>query len=269
MSSSSSLWVRYWKMLVVVVSCGVVLILITGPAVSTAFRPHVVRSSSSSHRRTIKASTTLSEQDVWILLRGGADSSSSVISVKDDDDEEEEEEDDDVEDEEEEEGDSVSSTTSSSSSTSSTATTLKMKPLDTPLATAALKSVIKTKQVLAQQKTAILKQTVQSKLLSSSNNKQKKKNPSSSYYKRAIPYIIRAAMNPFTFWAMTRSYWASLFNLNYLHDQQSSSGELLRTAREELEKRKVTLPNSSNKRGKKTMKRGQAKTLNDLPKLSS
>lgn len=276
MSSSSSLWVRYWKMLVVVVSCGVVLILITGPAVSTAFRPHVVRSSSSSHRRTIKASTTLSEQDVWIRLRGGADSSSSVISVKDDDDEEEEdeedeEEDEEVEDEEEEEEEgSVYSSTTTSSSTSSTSIAIEKKPLDTPLATAALKSVTKTKQVLAQQKTAILKQTVQSKLLSSSNNKQKKKNPSSSYYKRAIPYIIRAAMNPFTFWAMTRSYWASLFNLNYLHDQQQSSGELLRTAREELEKRKVTLPNSSNnKRGKKTMKRGQAKTLNDLPKLSS
>ena len=251
------------------------LIIMTAGGVSTAFRPHVVvssSSSSSSSSRVSHPSTTLSEQDVWIRLRGGADSSSSVISVKDDDDEEEEdeEEDEEVEDEEEEEEDESvsSSSTTSSSSTSSTSIAFEKKPLDTPLATAALKSVTKTKQVLAQQKTAILKQTVQSKLLSS-NNKQKKKNPSSSYYKRAIPYIIRAAMNPFTFWAMTRSYWASLFNLNYLHDQQQSSGELLRTAREELEKRKVTLPNSSNKRGKKTMKRGQAKTLNDLPKLSS
>ena len=36
-----------------------------------------------------------------------------------------------------------------------------------------------------------------------------------------LPYVIRAFLNPFTVAAMTKHYFASLFNVNYLEDQVS------------------------------------------------
>ena len=34
-----------------------------------------------------------------------------------------------------------------------------------------------------------------------------------------VPYVIRSFMNPFTVFAMTRAYFGSLFNLNYMKEQ--------------------------------------------------
>ena len=234
-----------------------------------AFQPKTI------HHHPMSMFLLLNNEEEGFVTRGG-DSTSNKIDRSDD--EEEEEEDDegegevvDVEDDEEEEEDEiVSSTPSKTSAKTATA------KIDTKLATAALKSVTKTKEKLDQQKTAILKQTVQTQLSSTTaiHKASKKKNKGSllQSYKHVVPYILRAAMNPFTLFAMTKSYWASLFNLNYLQQvQQAANGSnvVLRTAHEEQEKRKVSLPASNNKRSKKTMKRGQAKTLNDLPKLSS
>ena len=218
------------------------------------------------------------------LLRGGVSSSSKSINMNEEYEEEDEEANDDEEvavgatapsvDEEEDEEEVEELENKKSISAEAAAAT----KIDTKLATAALKSVTKTKEKIVQQNTAILKQAVQSKLSTTpqTTTKKTKTNRSSSVlqvYKRVVPYIVRAAMNPFTFIAMTKSYWASLFNLNYLHEQQSMNNEsgntMLRTAMEEQEKRKVSLPSSNRQSKKKTMKRGHAKTLNDLPKLSS
>lgn len=237
-------------------------------------------------RRMIRhtMSPLLLQEEGFILLRGGDSSSSSnTINVNDDDEEEEDDDEEEVEeavaitsssdDDEEDEEDEDETEEEIVEKKSVTAT-----KVDKKLATAALKSVTKTKEKIVQHQTAILKQAVQSKLSNStppSSKSKKNKGSVLQVYKRVVPYIIRAAMNPFTLIAMTKSYWASLFNLNYLHQQQQNGGGsnvLLRTAMEENEKRKVSLPSSSssNRRStKKTMKRGQAKTLNDLPKLSS
>lgn len=233
-------------------------------------------------RHPMSPSLLLQEEGILLLLRGGDSSSSSsnTINVNDDDDDEEEE------DEEEEEEDAITITSSDDDNEEEEdeeeeeeeiveKKSVAATKVDTKLATAALKSVTKTKEKIVQHQTAILKQAVQSKLSTTLPSSKSKKNKGSvlQVYKRVVPYIIRAAMNPFTFIAMTKSYWASLFNLNYLHQQQmmnqGGNNVLLRTAIEENEKRKVSLPSSNRRSTKKTMKRGQAKTLNDLPKLSS
>ena len=236
-----------------------------------AFQPKTI------HHHPMSMFLLLNNEEEGFLPRGG-DSTSNKIDRNDDEEDEEEEDEEEEEgedvdvkdDEEEEEDEIVSSTPSKTSAKTATA------KIDTTLATAALKSVTKTKEKLDQHKTAILKQTVQTQLSSTTaiHKSSKKKNKGSllQSYKHVVPYILRAAMNPFTLFAMTKSYWASLFNLNYLQQvQQAANGSnvVLRTAHEEQEKRKVSLPASNNKRSKKTMKRGQAKTLNDLPKLSS
>jgi hypothetical protein len=129
--------------------------------------------------------------------------------------------------------------------------------LDASLAAAALKSASKAK--VSQQ--ASVKKAVNIQLKAKAVSKTSRR-----IFPR-IPYILRASLNPFTLLAMTKSYWASLFNLNYLQ-QQTASGQELRSAVEEQAKRSPK-PSSSFSKRKRTMKRGQAKTLNDLPKLSS
>lgn len=44
-----------------------------------------------------------------------------------------------------------------------------------------------------------------------------------------VPYIVRAMLNPFTVFAMTQKYFASLFNVNYLEDVSSSAYKNLKT----------------------------------------
>ena len=41
---------------------------------------------------------------------------------------------------------------------------------------------------------------------------------SSNWYKRTVPYIIRACLNPFTVWKMTKAYFVSLMDINYLKE---------------------------------------------------
>jgi len=107
-----------------------------------------------------------------------------------------------------------------------------------------------------------------------------------------IPYIIRAALNPLTLFAMTKAYFGSLFNLDYLEKVRYVSGicpllvfhvailthfdpnhctftiqdssQDLRSALEEKAKRS----GGGGGKGKRRMKPGQAKTLSDLPQLS-
>jgi len=84
-----------------------------------------------------------------------------------------------------------------------------------------------------------------------------------------IPYIVRACVNPLTLFAMTRAYFASLFNINYLANQDSSQG--LRSALEAKAKRESAAGGGApaKKKGKRAMKPGQAKSLSDLPALSA
>lgn len=82
--------------------------------------------------------------------------------------------------------------------------------------------------------------------------------------KLRIPYIIRVCFHPITVISMTRAYFSSLFNISYL-EQEKSQG--LRSALEAKAKRDA--PSGGNKRGKRAMRPGQAKTLSDLPQLSA
>ena len=64
---------------------------------------------------------------------------------------------------------------------------------------------------------AVAKEAVSSTLRESAITPQRKKK--TNLLKRfKVPYIIRASINPFTLLQMTRGYWASLFNLNYLKE---------------------------------------------------
>ncbi|CAJ1930493.1 unnamed protein product [Cylindrotheca closterium] len=81
----------------------------------------------------------------------------------------------------------------------------------------------------------------------------------------SLPYILGAILNPFTLIQMTKGYWASLFDLNYLKENDDSSSNL----RNALEA-KARKGGSSNMRpGKRKMKPGQAKSLSDLPALNT
>jgi hypothetical protein len=80
-----------------------------------------------------------------------------------------------------------------------------------------------------------------------------------------VPYIVRASLNPFTFIAMVRLYWVTFFDYDYMKKRQVS-GQELRSALEEKAKRSTY---GGSKKAKRKMKPGQAKTLSDLPQLSS
>lgn len=164
------------------------------------------------------------------VSRGGA-----TIPVEDDD--EEEESDYEVDDEEEEEEED--------------------ETYDATLAAAALKSVEKQQQRKRAKKHKEVKEEVVAKLT-------KKKKKSGSLVRKVVPYIVRASLNPFTLVAMVKSYWVSLFDVDYLKKRTPTHQEL-RSALEEKAKRSGPSPG----KGKRKMKRGQAKTLADLPKLNA
>eukprot|EP00978_Attheya_sp_CCMP212_P029144 scaffold102690_cov46-Attheya_sp.AAC.1 len=108
-------------------------------------------------------------------------------------------------------------------------------------------------------KTAESKQAVS--ITMSMTNKSKSKKKSSSSMIR-IPYILKACLNPLTVFAMTRAYFASLFNIHYL---EQDSSQTLRSALQEKAKQN----DGASKKRKRAMKPGQAKTLSDLPQLSA
>ena len=138
--------------------------------------------------------------------------------------------------------------------------------LDASLAAAALKSASKTKAKAISEKVQTAKKAVDAQLSETKPPSVKKaaiKQPRRRLFK--LPYIVRALLNPFTALAMTKAYWASLVDLNYMQRQQPQQGQELRSALEEKAKRNSGGP----PKGRRKMKRGQAKTLADLPQLST
>jgi hypothetical protein len=81
-----------------------------------------------------------------------------------------------------------------------------------------------------------------------------------------LPYIVKATMNPIVFFQMTAGYWKSLCNINYLTENAANSSQDLRSA---LEQKARQGGDKKSSRGKRKMKPGQAKTLSDLPQLST
>jgi len=81
---------------------------------------------------------------------------------------------------------------------------------DLTLTHSAMSAVSKSQKKHAQES----KQTVNASLQKANNPKKK------SQWKKMLrlPYIIRACLNPFTVFAMTRAYFASLFNISYLEE---------------------------------------------------
>lgn len=80
-----------------------------------------------------------------------------------------------------------------------------------------------------------------------------------------VPYIVKACLNPFVFIQMTKGYWASLFDVNYMKEKEDSSQDL-RNALEQ--KARQGGAGGGGRKGRKKMKPGQAKTLSDLPQLN-
>ncbi len=103
-------------------------------------------------------------------------------------------------------------------------------------------------------KTKLAKVAVQAAVAASIKPKAKKS--SRSLLKLLhVPYIIRACMNPFTLIKMTRAYFGSLAQLDYLNDNDSSKD--LRSALQEKAKKGGGSGGSS--RGKRKFKPGKAK----------
>eukprot|EP00984_Skeletonema_dohrnii_P008829 scaffold3289_cov92-Skeletonema_dohrnii-CCMP3373.AAC.3 len=173
----------------------------------------------------------------------------------------------------------------------------KAKKLATSTKSATQKKALKQTAV----KTAALKSKVSVAMASSSSSSKpvaKKK----GVYKRFVPYIVRACLNPFTLVAMTKAYFVSLMDINYLNKEMQfkrglralNSGILntlsdnlhsfcvestfwvfavlkaepsqnLRSALEEKARKQQPGPTKP----KRKMKPGQAKTISDLPQLSA
>mmetsp|Transcript_22774 Transcript_22774/g.37721 ORF Transcript_22774/g.37721 Transcript_22774/m.37721 type:complete len:227 (-) Transcript_22774:282-962(-) len=189
-------------------------------------------------------------QKAFVVLRGGSDDDDDEIDELIEELLEEQDSDgEDTDDEEEEEEEKV----------------------DPKLTKAAIKSTSKAKT----KKTTAAKKKVSAKLKSTpskaaplkatpvSKSKPKKKGKSLMQVLK-VPYILRACMNPFTVFAMTKAYFASLFNFNYLKEDNTQN---LRSAMEE--KAKKSGGSTGRKKGKRQMRPGQAKTLSDLPVLSA
>lgn len=68
--------------------------------------------------------------------------------------------------------------------------------------------------------------------------------------------------------AMTKAYFASLFDISYL-EKKAPPAQQLRSALEDKAKKQGGLGGGTPKKGKRAMKPGQAKTLSDLPQLSA
>jgi len=122
------------------------------------------------------------------------------------------------------------------------------------------KSVVAAAKKSRKKKTKSVKKAVSASL-------SKTKSPISSKKEKTsllkIPYVVRMFMNPLTVFAMTKAYFASLFNINYMDEDPTQ------TLRSALEHKAKTAVNVGKKKPGKKMRRGQAKTLSDLPQLSA
>jgi len=133
---------------------------------------------------------------------------------------------------------------------------------DVGLATSAISAVEKAKKKKAEEAKRTMNKAILKSKVAAEVRKKRKKSPS---LLKKVPYIFRAFMNPFTVLTMTRGYFASLFNIDYLEEHlEDDSSQNLRSALEEKAKISPT-------RGKRTrkMRPGQRKTLSDLPQLSA
>ena len=135
-------------------------------------------------------------------LRGGA---SVDADDEDDEDEMEESEYDECADEEEEGGSMITHAASTPGSKSSDAATKNNK---VTLATS-------TQELIQKKQTTEMKSQFKKAVSASSSTSSKKKSSGNSLYKRYVPYIIRATLNPITLWTMTKAYFVSLCDINY------------------------------------------------------
>ncbi|KAL7529430.1 hypothetical protein ACHAXR_002962 [Thalassiosira sp. AJA248-18] len=91
-----------------------------------------------------------------------------------------------------------------------------------PIITTAKKLATSTKTIAQKKKTAVIKSKVKVAMASSSSSTAAaavtKKKSGGNLYKRYVPYIVRACLNPFTFLAMTKAYFVSLCDINYLKE---------------------------------------------------
>jgi len=131
--------------------------------------------------------------------------------------------------------------------------------VESSLAAAAVAAVAKAKKKKAEEAKRLMSEAIRVSKVATEVKKRQKKKP--SLFKK-IPYILRAFVNPFTVLAMTRGYFASLINIDYM---QEDSSQNLRSALEEKARKSGS---AKGKRAKK-MRPGQAKTLSDLPQLSA
>jgi hypothetical protein len=192
-----------------------------------------------------------------IEVRGGADAR-AVAAEEDEDAAASEEEEDEEADEEEEGGGGGEEELGGAE---------REGEFDAALSASAVRAAAKSRAKKEASQKAASKKAVSDRLKqdgSSLTTKKKKKGVSSVVFFR-VPYIVRASLNPWTVWKMTVAYWASLFNLDYLKPD-ASSGQNLRSALEEKAKYDGS---GGKKKGRRTMKRGQAKTLSDLPRLNT
>jgi hypothetical protein len=165
--------------------------------------------------------------NLFINIRGGATLSNDDEEEDDDEidldeeeeDEEDEEEDEDVEDEEELQAALAAKAALKAASTvkKSAKSKAKKSAAKEGLAASTVKASTKSKT----QKAAAAKEAVNVNLLSSSatshaSTKTKKKKKSSLLKMLHIPYIIGACLNPITLFKMTKGFWVSLFDLDYL-----------------------------------------------------
>ena len=93
----------------------------------------------------------------------------------------------------------------------------KAKKLATSTKSATQKKALKQTAV----KTAALKSKVSVAMASSSSSSSKPVAKKKGVYKRFVPYIVRACLNPFTLVAMTKAYFVSLMDINYLNKEVS------------------------------------------------
>ncbi|KAL3811012.1 hypothetical protein ACHAXA_002289 [Cyclostephanos tholiformis] len=81
-----------------------------------------------------------------------------------------------------------------------------------------------TRTVSSKRKTADIKTRVKVAMMSSSSSSGDSAPPKSkstsrkSFYKRHVPHIIRACLNPYTLIAMTRAYFVSLCDINFMKE---------------------------------------------------
>jgi len=124
-----------------------------------------------------------------------------------------------------------------------------------------------TRAAVQKKKTAAIKSKVKVAMAASSSKSKSvaKKTSRGSVYTRYVPYIVRACVNPFTLFAMTKAYFLSLCDINYLEEDDAQT---FRSALQEKARKQNPSSSGSTKPTRK-MKPGQAKTLSDLPQLSA